>query len=70
MDVKPLGKGRCKGRNRGMATHTRFKKFLGGIAAAIALTFAVAPAAAADDADKNTSSKGGYSAQKDTGWGR
>jgi hypothetical protein len=53
-----------------MATHTRLKKFLGGIAAAVALTFAVAPAAAADDGDKNTSSKGGYSAQKDTGWGR
>ena len=52
-----------------MAAHTRFKKFAGGIAAAIALMFVAAPMAVADD-DKTTSGKGGVTAQRDTGWGR
>lgn len=52
-----------------MARNTRFKKVLGGVAAAVALTFVAAPAATAaqDDAPKTVSSKG--IAKKDTGWG-
>ena len=51
-----------------MAAHTRFKKVLGGIAAAVALTFVVAPAAsAAQDDVKTVSSK--PSPKKDSGWG-
>jgi hypothetical protein len=51
-----------------MARHTRFKRLLGGIAAAVALMFVAAPVATASaDDTKTTSSK---VSQRDTGWGR
>ena len=51
-----------------MAAPRRFKKLLGGIAAAVALTFVAAPAAtAAPDDVKTVSSK--PAPKKDTGWG-
>lgn len=52
-----------------MASQSRFKKLLGGIAAAVALTFVAAPAAtAAPDNAKSDSSK--VKPLRDTGWGR
>ena len=51
-----------------MAPRSRLKKVLGGIAAAVALTFVAAPAAtAAQDDVKTVSSK--PSPKRDSGWG-
>jgi Ni/Co efflux regulator RcnB len=52
-----------------MATKSRMKKLVGGIAAAVALTFVAAPAAtAAPDNGKNDSTK--VQPLRDSGWGR
>ncbi len=50
---------------------TRIKKFFGGVAAAIALTFVAAPAAHADkpSSDSSQVQGGGKTAKKDSGWG-
>ncbi len=48
----------------------KIKKFFGGVAAAIALSFVAAPAAHADKPSSDSSqTQGGKSAKKDTGWG-
>lgn len=52
-----------------MAAQSRMKKFVGGIAAAVALTFVAAPAAtAAPDNGKTDDAK--VKPLRDTGWGR
>ena len=53
-------------------THTKLKKFLGGVAAAIALTFVAAPAshAAKPSSDDTSQVQGGTKTpKKDSGWG-
>jgi Ni/Co efflux regulator RcnB len=52
-----------------MAPRSRFKKLVGGIAAAVALTFVAAPVAtAAPDDAKSDSAK--VKPLRDSGWGR
>ncbi len=58
-----------------MASHTGIKKFVGGIACAVALTFVAAPAASAAKPDDKPqvsqvkAPKGGATTMRDTGWG-
>ena len=61
--------GVSKGGNRGMEHNSRFKKLLGGIAAAVALTFVAAPAATAAPPDDTTNVSSKPTAKRDTGWG-
>jgi hypothetical protein len=50
-------------------TNHKLKKFFGGVAAAIALTFVAAPAAHADRPSSDDTSKVTKSPKKDSGWG-